>query len=195
MDSEKLLEKYKMPLIIGLGGVILAGLGVFGFLFSQQERTKIEILPAEETAATMKIWVDIQGAVEKPGVYELTADSRLNDLLIMAGGLSAKADREWVSKNINLAQKLKDGIKIYFPITGGEVSGQAVNEAITSLTSAKININTASSRQLDTLWGIGEARAEAIISNRPYQNLEELMTKAGIPQNVYERLEDKVTLY
>jgi len=204
MDWEGVIEKYKIQLGIGLGGVILLGLGVIFFRLNSADKPKIEIISSDSSQGATTIFVDIQGAVQNPGVYELPANSRINDLLIRAGGLSASADREWVSKNINLAQKLQDGIKIYIPnqkevrqfggpalstTAGGEVAG--VSGAI----AGKININTASQAQLESLWGIGEKRAADIIANRPYQSIEELVTKAKIPQSVVEKIKDKITIY
>lgn len=57
--------------------------------------------------------VDIEGAVAKPGIYKLPLGSKIQDVLIIAGGLSAKADREYLAKNFNLATKLTDGAEIY----------------------------------------------------------------------------------
>jgi len=204
MDFSQILEKYKIQLGIGLGGLILLGLGVIFFRLNSANKPKIEIISSDSSQSAATIFVDIQGAVEKPGVYELPANSRINDLLIRAGGLSASADREWVSKNINLAQKLQDGIKIYIPnqkevrqfggpalstTAGGEVAG--VSGAI----AGKININTASQAQLESLWGIGKKRAADIIANRPYQSIEELVTKAKIPKSVVEKIKEKITIY
>jgi len=58
-----------------------------------------------------------------------------------------------------------------------------------------ININTASASELDSLWGIGESRADSIIANRPYGNVDELESKAGVPSNVMERIKDQVSVY
>ncbi len=201
MDLEKIIEKYKLQLGIGLLGIILLGLGAI-FLRLNQETPKIEIISSSEQESTGKIVVDLQGAVQNPGVYELPAGSRINDLLIHAGGLAVDADREWLSKNINLAQKLSDGVKVYIPnqkevwqfggpglattSQGGEVAGAVAG---------KININNASQSQLESLWGIGEVRAKAIIANRPYQNIDELLIKAKIPKNVFEAIKDKITIY
>jgi competence protein ComEA len=192
---KKILTEYKWSLGIGLIGLSLIGAGLANY-FTSKEEILVEIIPGEEERAT-SVWVDIEGAVEKPGVYELGADSRVNDLLIKAQGLAANADRGWVEKNINLAQKLSDGVKIYIPRkgeatqlhtgTGGIVAG--------SLITSQININTASASELDSLWGIGEKRAEAIISNRPYQSIEDLKTKKIVPSNVYERIENQITVY
>ena len=112
MALEAFLEKNKWQVSLVLLGVILLGLGVLGSNLRGQREEGIEILPAVEEESN-EIFVDIQGAVASPGVYQLAAGSRVNDLLIKAGGLSGGADRDWVAKNINLAQKLADGVKIY----------------------------------------------------------------------------------
>lgn len=195
MDLEKLLQKYKLPLAMGLGGVILLGLGVL-ILRSGQEKPQVEIISSTPTADS-KIWADLEGAVQKPGVYELPGDARVNDLLIQAGGLSAEADREWLTKNINLAQKLTDGSKIYIP-SSQEVAqfggpGLSTQGSVAGL-ATKININTASPDQLTALKGIGEKRAADIITNRPYQTLEELISKAGLPKSVFREIKEKITL-
>jgi len=204
MDFSQILEKYKIQLGIGLGGLILLGLGMIFFRLNSADKPKIEIISSDSSQNSATIFVDIQGAVQNPGVYELPADSRINDLLIRAGGLSVEADREWVSKNINLAQKIQDGVKIYIPsqkevrqfggpglstVAGGEVAG------ISGSVVGKININTASQAQLESLWGIGEKRAADIIANRPYQSIEELVTKAKIPKSVFEKIKDKITVF
>ena len=210
MDFSQILEKYKIQIGIGLGGLILLGLGVIFFRLYSGDKPKIEIISENSSQQQATIFVDIEGAVQNPGVYELPANSRINDLLIRAGGLSAAADRDWVSKNINLAQKLQDSSKIYIPSqkevrqfggpglstigeggvsTGGQIAG------VSGLAAGKININTASQAQLESLWGIGERRATDIITNRPYQSIEELITKAKIPKSVVEKIKDKIAIY
>lgn len=193
-DWSQIWEKNKIPITLGLAGVILVSIGVFSVMMLQQKEAAIEILPVEEVAKKATLFVDLEGAVEKPGLYELPADARLNDLLIAGGGLSAEADREWVEKNLNLAQKLVDGAKLYIP-KEGEVKGTEVGSEKYEVGSEKININTTSASELDSLWGIGEVRAKAIIDNRPYQSIEELLTKKIIPSNVYERIKDEITVY
>lgn len=177
-------------IIVGLIGLILLALGILAIFLTTKNQPEIEILPVEQAEVGANIFVDLRGAVQNPGVYELPADSRINDLLIRAGGLSAEADREWLDKNINLAQKLTDGVKIYIPEQSGRVEGQESKK-----TTSQININTASTAQLDTLWGIGEARTKAIIAGRPYQTVEELITKAKIPKNVFEKIKNEITVY
>lgn len=194
-DWSQIWEKNKLPVIFGLVGLILASIGVFSVIMLQEREVAIEILPAEEVAEEATLFVDLEGAVEKPGLYELPSDSRINDLLVAGGGLSAKADREWVEKNLNLALKLADGAKIYIPREGERLEEEGKVTGSSAAIAGKININTASASVLDTLWGIGEARAKAIIENRPYQSIEELKTKKIIPSNVYERIKGEITVY
>ena len=173
---------------MGLAGLVLLGLGVLAIFLTSQNQPEIKILPAEETSSTANIFVDLRGAVQNQGVYELPANSRINDLLIRAGGLAADADRGWLDQNINLAQKLSDGIKIFIPNNG-------YTPGVKSAVTAKININTASVTKLDSLWGVGEARAKAIIAGLPYSATEELLSRKIISSNVFERIKDEITVY
>lgn len=196
-DIDKFLAKYKVAVGIGLVGLLLIGLGSLIYFKMFQPQEKIEIISEEEVSQS--IYCDIAGGVERPGMYELTSGSRVEDLLIKAGGLSAEADREWVERNLNRAQKLVDGAKIYIPSVGQtteniEQSGGQVVGSSTNIT-AKIDINTASASELDTLWGIGTVRAQDIIDNRPYQSVGELQTKKIIPSNVYEKIKDQISVY
>jgi competence protein ComEA len=198
-DFEIFLAKYKIPLGIALAGIFLISFGVLFFYKAIQPQDKIEIISEEGKASESVIYGDIEGAVEKPGVYQLESGSRLDDLLIKAGGLSAQADREWVEKNLNRAQKLVDGAKFYIPSEGQTTenivqSGEQVAGSSTNIT-AKININTASASELDTLWGIGAVRAQDIIESRPYQSVEELKTKKIVPSNVYEKIKDQISVF
>jgi len=197
-DFDKFLAKYKIPLGIGLAGILLIGFGVLVFYKAIQPQDKIEIISEEENKSEQTIFCDLEGAVEKPGVYELVSGSLLDDLLIKAGGLSAEADREWVEKNLNRAQKLVDGAKIYIPLVGQ--SAKDIEKSVESGgqvagVTTKININTASASELDKLWGIGAVRAQDIIEGRPYQSVEELKTKKIIPSNVYEKIKDQISVF
>lgn len=187
-------ERYRWMVVFILGVLTLGTLALVSFWPSEPA---IEILPAVEEKTLTTLFVDLEGAVEKPGIYELPADSRVNDLLVRAGGLSGKADRAWVAKNLNLAQSLADGGKIYIPAegefeklaqSGGDVAGAAIS-------GREININTADVSELDALWGIGEARAKSIIAGRPYQKIEELLEKKIVPSNVFERIKTEITVY
>ncbi len=171
--------------------MLSAGILTTLFFYGQKE-PEIEIISNEDEKETL--WVDLAGAVIQPGVYELPSNSRLKDLLALAGGLSAEADREWVSHNLNLAQKLTDSQKIYIPSQSEINSGEGIVAGEKTI-SSKININGASASELDSLWGIGEARAKSIIESRPYSAVDELLTKKIIPGNVFEKIKDEIAVF
>lgn len=186
------LREFGVIVIVGLigGGILIYGLwGVVG-----GEQATVEIVKNEPQ--TGEIVVDVAGAVEKPGVYTLPSGSRIGEALVVAGGLSAQADREWVAKTINLAKEIKDQEKIYIPavqqVSGS--GGQKVRESVDQI-NGKVNINTASVGELDGLVGIGEVRAQNIVANRPYGSTAEIVNKAKIPESVYEEIKDSLTLY
>ncbi len=159
-----------------------------------------------EAQSLESVYVHVCGAVISPGVVEVTADSRVEDALLAAGGFREDAAIDYV----NLAAKVEDGQQVYFPTreeaealtseNGGLIaSGTESNlQQTTSEQSVKVNINTAEVELLCTLPGIGEARAQAIIDyrevNGDFQNVEGIMQVPGIKQNAYEKLRDKITV-
>lgn len=187
IDWEGFLEKNKYSLGSLVLGLLLIGAGFLSYRMWQYSGPKVEILGEETAPEGSKIVVEIAGEVMSPGVYELSPGGRVKDLLTMAGGLTAAADRGWVEKNINLAAKLADGAKIYIP--------GITNLSNSSNLSNKININTASEAELDTLWGVGPATAKKIVSGRPYQRPEELLEKKIIKSNVWETIKDQITVF
>jgi len=196
---EDFSQTNKSSAILIFLGVAVLGIGVLSLKAFSSKNSQIEILTEgnqEENEDSSTIFVDLAGAVFKPGVYELESSSRINDLLVAAGGLSVEADREWVDKNMNLAQKLADGVKIYIPSQGeAPRSASEVGQVAGSTVTGLININTASVAQLDTLWGVAQITAEKIISGRPYQSANELQTKKIVKSNVWEAIKDKITVY
>jgi len=221
MDSEEFLQKLTpflkrnwLVLALGFLGLILFAYGLIGLLGSTDSSEDVIFEPGHDSTKSEslssqdqdeKIVVDVEGAVLKPGIYSLSSDSRLSDALIAAGGLSEKADRDWLAKNINLAAKLSDGAKIYIPKAGEDVRG------ITSGTpqrprfegqagfigndSEQININTASEELLDTLPGVGPVTAEKIINGRPYSSIDELRSRKIVGNKVFEDIKGKISLY
>ncbi|HLD01492.1 MAG TPA: ComEA family DNA-binding protein [Patescibacteria group bacterium] len=202
MESEASLERLQLfikenilPILIGFIGIAFL---LFGTIVWTSNSSNDEIvfeegqsLENDQEAAEEKIVVDIAGAVQKPGVYSLSSQARLQDLFIAAGGLSNEADRAYVAKSINLAAKLSDGTKIYIPFTGEQVPSVLGAESQTG----KININTAPESQLDTLTGVGPATITKIVVNRPYTKLEELVDKKVLSQSIFEKIKDQITLY
>lgn len=154
------------------------------------------------------IKVDIQGAVKQPGVYELRLGQRLADLVLAAGGFSTAADQEQVIKHLNLAKELKNQDKIYIPFmieqeqaAGGSASsdtgtagGLSAAGGASGTASSLISVNQASQKELQSLSGIGEVKSQAIIDNRPYANLEELVEKKILSENLFTSLRELITL-
>ncbi|MBI2025902.1 MAG: ComEA family DNA-binding protein [Candidatus Levybacteria bacterium] len=193
------LKKHWLPLALALIGLIFFVYGLIAFISQPQSSNDIKF-ETNSTASTKDrenlITVDIEGAVVSPGVYKLKLGSIVQDALVLAAGLSGEADRDFVSKNINLATKLTDGQKIYIPKIGETVSASVLSSS-TADTNANgpININTASEAQLDTLPGVGPVTAEKIINSRPYTRIEDLTSKSIVSQKVFNQIKDKITAF
>lgn len=173
---------------LALLGAILVVSGLVWLSFSKdiKQESGIELVKSGETEG--EIYVDVAGAVQNPGMFKLTAGSRVNDALSAAGGLSGEADRDWVETTLNLAAKVNDGDKLFIPSLSETSEGPPK-------VSDKININTASLAELDTLYGIGPATAQKIIDGRPYSKIEDLVAKKAVSQTVFERIKDEISLY
>ena len=164
----------------------------------------------KENSSPRKIFVDIAGAVNNPGMYEATLGARLKDILALAGGLSDEADRIFFQRNFNLARIVTDQEKIYVPSSWEINSGIFIENSRTldyispqnispsennsSNSVEKININQATIEELDTLPGIGKVTAQKIINNRPYENIDELLTKKVINKSTFEKIKDLISL-
>lgn len=190
---KKIYPRYKVPLIFLLGAAMLIFTGLFFLLRSNEDRGVV--FQVQQTSDS-QIKVDVAGAVEKPGVYTLALGSRIFDLLVKAGGLSASSDRDWVAKNLNQAKILADGAKIYIPSIGEVKDGKMPNDGnnLLGISTGLLNINSASKSELETLPGVGPVTAGKIIAGRPYSSLEELKSKKAIGNSVYEKIKDLLTL-
>ena len=127
--------------------------------------------------AAPEILVDVTGAVTKPGVYTLAANSRVIDALKAAGDSAPGADLS----TINLARVLSDGEQIYVDATVLNSAGKRVSKTVRS---GPINVNRATAAQLDSLDGIGPVIAKRIIEyrkvNGPFATVEDLQKVSGI---------------
>ena len=199
-----LLWKFRWPLTVLILGLAALGGGILITQKTSLSGEEVVILENARENSSGEIVVEISGAVEKPGVYKLTFGSRVEDLLIAAGGVTARVDRTWLEKNLNRAGKLTDGQKIFLPtigqqsssstakVLGGEVSGSNnINGTLENL----ININTAGASELDTLDEIGRERAQNIIEGRPYSSVEELVSRKIISLSVFEKIKNKISVY
>lgn len=188
---------------VGIGLIILGV--VFGIL-RPQDPSEVEFFatPMQEQAEMAEIVVDVAGAVNKPGVYKFKIGSRLEEAISAAGGLSDKADKDWIDRNLNLARKLTDSEKIYIPekgeVLGKDTSGSSLifQKSLKTLISDLVNINTASISELETLPGIGSNFAQRIIDYRTahggFKSIEEIQAVSGIGQKTFEKIKDKITI-
>lgn len=155
-----------------------------------------------------KIVVHITGAVNKEGIVELQTGARIADAIEKAGGAKENAD----IKNINLATILEDGMKVHVPtveetqannenINVENNAGSQINTGPKEFTSyiktqGKININTATEEELDTLPGIGPSTATKIIEyrkeNGKFKSIEEIKEVSGIGDAKYEKIKDLI---
>jgi competence protein ComEA len=115
-----------------------------------------------------RVVVDVSGAVHRPGVYRLSAGSRVADALHRAGGATRRADLT----QVNRAAKLEDGRQILVPVRAPAGAAAAPGEAAVpgATPSAPLNLNTATLEQLDTLDGVGPATAQKILDYRKAHN-------------------------
>lgn len=145
----------------------------------------------EEEVNNEFIMVDVSGAVKEPQVVRLTEGSRVADAIEAAGGLTDNAD----TVMINQAAFLTDGEKIYVPEEGEDVTGIEFGSG-TGRTSSKIDINTATSEELQTLSGIGPATAEKILQYRSdvgyFKSIEEIKNVNGIGDKTFDELKEYI---
>lgn len=196
-DFDGFLFRNKYLILVIFSGLILIALGfIFVRSVGSPQPAKIEVLDAsgELSEDIKEAVVEISGEVIKPGVYKFPAGSRIDDLLIVSGGLSQNADRDFVAKNINRAAKIFDGQKLYIPKVN-ETLGISISQNRGGGETGLININSADTKTLDSLSGIGPVYAQNIIEHRPYSNTSELVSKGAIPNNVYEKIKEKITCY
>lgn len=202
----RLLEKIqKLKIVDGflVLGFLLVILGI-GMNFKDQFLTKEEAqLVSKDVGSTVKsdiqvnseVMIDISGEVINPGVYKLKNGARVEDILIVSGGLGAKADRDWVDKNLNRAEKVFDGEKIYIPKVGENMEIKAV---LGVSVSKVIRLNSASIEELDKLDGVGPSIAQRIIDYRTenggFKSVEEIKLVPGIGDKMFEKIKNEIQL-
>lgn len=149
----------------------------------------------EDNIAPKTIIVDVKGAVQKEGIYELKEGQRINDLIHLAGGFLPEAD----PKSVNLAQKLSDEAVVYIAKHGENISVITSPSATSaSATSDKVKLNTATLSDLQTITGIGAKRAQDIIdyrdANGGFQALEDLKNVSGIGDKTFDKIKEELSL-
>ena len=212
MQVKRWLMEYKKVLSI-IGGVlaviviILVGRG----MMASSTKEKVMVTNAvnttrmEETTTMMpqNCYVDIKGEVLRPGVYEFSCESRIQEVIKKAGGFTEEADET----KINLAQKISDQMQIIVPnlhskqeegvTEGNSEKGNSSNMILSNAKQGKVNINTATLEELQTIKGIGKKKAEAILQYRkehgPFRTKEDLLQVKGIGKKALEAIESQVT--
>lgn len=203
---EKINDNIKPWIFVVLFTVVCSGTVAMATTCSAQR-----IDPVEVTVSTPNIKVYIKGEIKKPGLYEVSADTRLVELIELAGGKTIGADLD----KLNLAAVLVDGTTVIIPRIGSEeepseliaqtkqeiyqpgyasmqIAPDKKAETSSKITSGTININTASVSQLIRLPGVGEATANKIISYREssggFKSIEEIMNVSGIGEKKFEAM-------
>ncbi|NKC60886.1 hypothetical protein HED34_13080 [Vagococcus fluvialis] len=154
----------------------------------------------KENNDVVKMYVDIKGAVKLPGMYEVTSDMRVLNVIDMAGGLKETAD----DSQVNFSQRIEDQMVIYIPVEGEELSETAIagtnsNTAnISKDEDGKVNLNQATKEELMTLSGVGEKKAEKIIEyreeNGSFKTIEDLKNVNGFGEKSFESLEKYISI-
>lgn len=186
------LNQYKLPIALSLVGLVL----IIGGVFSSGLLNKQKSYPKESRVQNnpSQIKVDVSGAVNKPGVYAVLVGARVEDAVKNAGGFAENANQEYISKSLNLSQKIIDGQKIYIPFAGETSVGAGQGGVIAGTQVSKIGLNSASQKHLEDLPGVGAATALKIIATRPFATVEELLTKKVVSRSVFEKIKDLVDL-
>lgn len=155
-----------------------------------------------KSSSAAEVYVDVDGAVVRPGVYRLKDGARVSQAIDAAGGLMAEAD----VTGLNRASKITDGQKIYVPTVGEQQAAAAVGGAESSAattpgagsSSGLVNINTASAAELQTLSGIGPSMAQSIIDDRskngPFASVDDLMRVSGIGEKKLAKIKDCICI-
>jgi len=174
---------------------ILFGLFVAALVWVTARNPSGEAVTLRPVPTEKPIVVQISGAVPRPGVYALPDGARVQDVISAAGGFLAEADKEF----INLARVLEDGERLDIPY--GEGFSPIIPTAVVEIIPANselININTATSFELEALPGIGPTIAGKIVAYREengfFQSIEEIENVSGIGPVLFDRIKDLITV-
>ena len=205
---------------------------IYGFIsYKKQEKESIKIeknLTKEESSNKLtkketnigNLVVDIKGEIKTPGIYKVNKNTRVIDVINMAGGLTENAD----TSIINLSKKITDEMVIIIyskyevenfletkkieeqkqsickdgeVVNGACINIESTNDSSPSI-SGKLNINTATVEQLQTLPGIGETKAKNIIeyrnTNGNFTKIEDILEVPGIGNSIYDQIKNLITI-
>lgn len=221
----RFLKKYKYVMTIFLFMLIIFYIVFVKVNLKSKEKNLVDnqvvINEVEKVEVDLKddlVYVDIKGAVKKPGVYKINSDKKIIDVITMAGGLMENANTD----NINLSKKVTDEMVIII-YTDEEVKNSnivdtvikvidkecvcpniqndgcintEINDSITNVNKT-ININTATLEELMSINGLGEAKAKAIIKYREengyFKIIDDLLNVSGIGEALFEKIKEYIT--
>lgn len=176
--------------IVAIAIVILVAI----FLRVNADAQAVEVEEQPETSVTA--YVDISGAVNNPGIYTVDDETRLYEVIELAGGLKEDADID----SINQAEYVEDGQKILIPFANqvdqaSTETNNANGAASTVSSNGRVNINSASKDELKTLTGIGDVIADRIIDYRSanrFKSIDEIKNVKGIGDSIYEKIKANI---
>ena len=191
-NKDKIIKTAAIMIFVGAAFVIFI-LGD-GKNETNEVEIKDDVTVASDAAEPIRddlIMVDVSGAVNEPNVVELPVDSRVTDAIDAAGGLTENAD----TSRINQAAFLTDGEKIYIPAAGEPVTGIALDSPV-SYNDGKVDLNTATSEELQTLNGVGPATADKILKYREeagyFKSIEDIKNVDGIGDKTFSDLKEYI---
>lgn len=221
----RFLKKYKYVMTIFLFMLIIFYIVFVKVNLKSKEKNLVDnqvvINEVEKVEVDLKddlVYVDIKGAVKKPGVYKINSDKKIIDVITIAGGLMENTNTD----NINLSKKVTDEMVIII-YTDEEVKNSnivdtvikvidkecvcpniqndgcintEINDSITNVNNI-ININTATLEELMSINGLGEAKAKAIIKYREengyFKIIDDLLNVSGIGEALFEKIKEYIT--
>ena len=171
-------------------GLIFAG--VIVFFISPKKAYEIRLLDA---ATPAPFFVEVDGAVNNPGVFLVEQNLRINELIDMAGGFREDADE----MQLNLAMPIYDGMQILVPSNKTMRSDEESENTQMNNFTDFVNINFADLEELCTLPSIGESKAQAILDYREehgyFDSIEQIMEVPGIGEGIFSEIENLITIY
>ena len=189
--------------VLGVAGAaIWATLPQGGVRFDLSSAPGAALLAASDSpfaapgaTAAAALVVDVEGAVVDPGVHEVAAGSRVADAIAAAGGYSTEVDIAAAAAVLNLAAHLTDGQKIHVPARGEVASlPGAATAGPGGVPAGPIDINHATSAELESLPGIGPVTAAKIIAARPFGSIDELDARDVVGPSVLAQIRDLITV-
>ena len=179
-----------------LGAQQLGEQGSFQVIEAAEEAPAATGEPDAASEAQPSLFVHVTGCVAHPGLYELAPDARTADAIAAAGGFTAEADEG----SLNLAQVLSDGEQVRVPSreeAAADAAPPAEGAASAGATApGKVNINTSDAAQLQSISGIGAAKAQKIISYREangrFKSIEDIVGVSGIGEKTLASIRDQI---